>query len=120
MLLRNKNKIDLSITNSTGLYVFDYVHDDKIFKLLNECINTCLANFPPKFLINFSQCTFSKNKNRFLKLNKSIKDFEIVNLLGRGSFGSVYLVCEKESDKYFALKALDKSYVSRKNKMKFI
>lgn len=118
LLLQNKSKIDLTITNSTGLYAFDYVHDNEIFKLLNEFINSCLANFTPKFLINFSQCNYSKNKKRFLKLNKTIKDFEIINLLGRGSFGSVYLVCDKESDRYFALKALDKSYVTRKKKEK--
>ena len=34
--------------------------------------------------------------------------FKIINLLGKGSFGEVYLVKKKDSSEYFAMKILDK------------
>ena len=51
---------------------------------------------------NLSDCTSKKC---------SFKDFSIVKLVGKGSFGKVFLVTTKNNSKYFAMKALKKDVV---------
>lgn len=41
-------------------------------------------------------------------VNKSIKDFKIISLLAKGSYGWVFLVEEKKSLQLYAMKVLDK------------
>lgn len=40
------------------------------------------------------------------EINK--QDFKILKVIGRGSFGKVYLVQKKDNDKLFAMKTLKK------------
>lgn len=47
------------------------------------------------------------------------EDFEILGLLGKGSFGEVYLVKEKEGGRFFAMKLLKKAELMNKNLMKY-
>lgn len=49
----------------------------------------------------------SQVKNKKL----TIKDFDLIRVLGRGSFGKVFLVQKKTSRKYFALKTLKKEEI---------
>ena len=44
----------------------------------------------------------------------SIEDFQIIKVIGRGSFGKVYLVQKKDSGEVFAMKSLKKDMVLRK------
>lgn len=41
--------------------------------------------------------------------------FDIVKVIGRGSFGKVYLVRKKDDGKVFAMKTLKKDMILRKN-----
>jgi len=41
--------------------------------------------------------------------------FDIVKVIGRGSFGKVYLVRKKDDGKVFAMKTLKKDMIIRKN-----
>jgi p70 ribosomal S6 kinase len=41
--------------------------------------------------------------------------FDIVKVVGRGSFGKVYLVRKKDDGKVFAMKTLKKDMILRKN-----
>lgn len=45
----------------------------------------------------------------------NLDDFIIVKVIGRGSFGKVYLVRKKDDNKYFAMKTLKKDQIIRKN-----
>jgi len=45
----------------------------------------------------------------------SVADFDIIKVIGRGSFGKVYLVQKKGSDVFYAMKTLKKDMVLRKN-----
>ena len=38
-------------------------------------------------------------------------DFELISIIGRGTFGKVYLVKNKLSDKYYAMKCIRKDVV---------
>jgi serine/threonine protein kinase len=45
----------------------------------------------------------------------TVEDFKIIKVIGRGSFGKVYLVQKNGSDLYHAMKVLKKDMVLRKN-----
>ena len=44
-----------------------------------------------------------------------LEDFDIVKVIGRGSFGKVYLVKKKDDGNYYAMKTLKKDMILRKN-----
>ena len=46
-----------------------------------------------------------------------MENFEIIKVIGRGSYAKVYLVRRKELDKYFALKVLKKKALFEKNQV---
>ncbi|RHZ09066.1 hypothetical protein DYB26_009165 [Aphanomyces astaci] len=47
----------------------------------------------------------------------SIDDFELLKVIGKGSYGKVTLVRKKDSDKLYAMKTLNKSNVKRRNQV---
>ena len=56
--------------------------------------------------------TIYKNQNQaFTELD----DFKILKVLGRGSFGKVYLVQSAENDQLYAMKALRKDLLLAQN-----
>ena len=81
----------------------------------------CLKKLLYKILKIFEFKTLTKS-NTF-KLNKSfhkypinyhvsLKDFKIIKQIGKGSFGKVYLVYSKNFNQYFAMKVLNKKFIS--------
>ncbi len=44
-----------------------------------------------------------------------MEDFDIIKVIGRGSFGKVYLVKKKDDGNYYAMKTLKKDMILRKN-----
>jgi serine/threonine protein kinase len=47
----------------------------------------------------------------------SLESFFIIKVIGKGSFGKVFLVREKASETLFAMKVLKKDYIMRKNQV---
>ena len=47
----------------------------------------------------------------------SVKDFKILKLIGRGNIGHVYLVRQKKTRNFFAMKVLSKQEMIQKNKV---
>ena len=47
------------------------------------------------------------------KSKVTLKDFQMVKLLGKGAFGKVVLVYNEELKKYFAMKTLKKAYIKK-------
>lgn len=43
----------------------------------------------------------------------SLKDFKIIRPIGEGAFGQVYLVCNKGNKKEYALKCMDKQFITK-------
>lgn len=61
---------------------------------------------------------YNTNENNFLFYSSSdvqIDNFKILKVIGRGSFGKVYLVQKKDSGEYFAMKTLKKDVILRRN-----
>ena len=44
-----------------------------------------------------------------------LKDFELVKVIGRGSFGKVYMVKKNGTEAYYAMKKLRKDVVAKRN-----
>ena len=57
------------------------------------------------------------NNNSVLKIGP--KDFNIIGLLGKGSFGNVYLVQKIDNKCYYAMKALEKQKFIKNNLLKY-
>jgi serine/threonine protein kinase len=49
---------------------------------------------------------FSKNKS-----DAALKDFKLINLIGKGTFGKVYLVQQEGTGKQYAMKCIRKDIV---------
>ena len=62
-------------------------------------------------------CCIAKNllnpEKKEIKISKS--DFEIIKLIGKGSYGKVYLVRKKSNSKLFAMKELEKEQLKITN-----
>ena len=62
-----------------------------------------------------------KQKNQacenLLRPNKkiSLSDFELIKVIGRGSFGKVYMVKRNGTENYYAMKKLKKDVVAKRN-----
>ncbi|KRX02249.1 Protein kinase-like domain [Pseudocohnilembus persalinus] len=74
--------------------------------------------------VKMFQNVMKQNQNS-INLNKQLnkvgpKDFNIVQKLGQGSFGSVYLVQKKQDGKLYAMKTLRKEQVFGKNLVKYV
>lgn len=52
-----------------------------------------------------------------LRPNKkiSLNDFELIKVIGRGSFGKVYMVKRNGTENYYAMKKLKKEVVAKRN-----
>ena len=59
--------------------------------------------------------THENNSLFYSSSDVSIDDFKILKVIGRGSFGKVYLVQKKDSEEYFAMKTLKKDVILRRN-----
>jgi serine/threonine protein kinase len=42
-------------------------------------------------------------------------DFKVIKVIGRGTFGKVFLVKKKDNDKIYAMKVLKKEQIAAKN-----
>ena len=57
-----------------------------------------------------------ETRNLLRPQNKiSIDDFELVKVIGRGSFGKVYLVKRNGTSSFYAMKKLRKDVVAKRN-----
>lgn len=64
-----------------------------------------------KNLLNFFAGKNVLTKENSLEKRMTHQDFIYYSLLGKGSFGEVYLVKHRDSDKFFAMKVLAKEKV---------
>ena len=51
---------------------------------------------------------------------KTRDDFDVLDLLGEGSFSSVFLCIEKQTDQKYAMKMLDKKQIIKENRVKYV
>lgn len=74
---------------------------------LENCENVVFANQDSPLNHPKSQYVRPNKQDNFAKLD----DFELLAVLGRGAFGKVMLVQQKETNSLFAMKALKKEFI---------
>lgn len=61
---------------------------------------------------------FLKNYATVTKYDKSAEDFDLIRIIGIGSYGTVFLVRDKTTFEYHAMKAIEKSQVIKRKNIK--
>ena len=51
---------------------------------------------------------------------RCIDDYELLCVIGKGSFGKIFLVKELETGKVYAMKVVKKKMIEKQNKLKYI
>ena len=69
------------------------------------------------FMTNYNSTRANTDLNASIHKSPDvgIDNFTILKVIGRGSFGKVYLVQKKDSLEYFAMKVLKKDVIIRRN-----
>lgn len=70
-----------------------------------------------EFLFNRLKEEEENNAAASKKKTISLEAFHIIRVVGKGSFGKVFLVREKETSTLYAMKVLKKEYIIRKNQV---
>lgn len=108
-----------------------HLEENQTYIELTEEIPSELTNeseqFPYKKCV-INECFQFKQTNKlnkplstFFSPNQPIgfKSFDFITLLGKGSFGKVFLVRYKETGQYFACKVLNKNSLQRRHLTKY-
>ena len=72
-----------------------------------------------KYSNNFQKIINIKEKTSIIEDKINFKSFEILELIGSGSFGKVFKVKLKSTNEIFAMKVLNKSYLLKKKLLRF-
>ena len=64
--------------------------------------------------IQTQHASLAKTDPNYCSQEIGIEDFQIIKVIGRGSFGKVYLVQKKDDGNIYAMKSLKKDMVLRK------
>lgn len=70
--------------------------------------------------LNILKQGFNKRFVKYISYDKSPEDFDRVKVIGRGSFGTVYLVLDKMTFEYHAMKAIEKAEIIKKKNIRQI
>ena len=82
---------------------------------LKKLFNKILKVFKIKTIIKSNTFPLNKSFHNYkypINYKISLKDFKIIKQIGKGSFGKVYLVYSKNLNEYFAMKVLNKKFIS--------
>ena len=86
---------------------------------MNETTEDANANQTSAVDLNADETAneLAQTCENLLRPNKKINltDFELIKVVGRGSFGKVYLVKRNGTENYYAMKKLKKEVVAKRN-----
>ena len=97
------------ISNNVNLLLNDSKDD-----LSNSMVANLYSSTRNSFASNAGK-GYTKDLNFHHTAEVSVEDFKIIKVIGRGSFGKVYLVRKKDSGLPFAMKILKKDQLIKKN-----
>lgn len=87
---------------------------DALGVLYNECNSDCLKKYDQQIAAFVDKQRAILNQVKCLRVN--ITDFEVKNVIGRGHFGEVHVVKEKQTGDVYAMKTVKKTMcLSQKN-----
>lgn len=139
---RQFNNLNLTVLddncNSNNSFMNNHKSGDICNKSINKKLNkSCIVNRNNNLkclnnkVTNIEENSIYKHNNVLLKENNinnnntnnsftkkmSVNDFEIKEVIGTGSYSNVYLSVNKDSNKTYALKVVDKEFISRQKKV---
>ncbi|KAI3658353.1 hypothetical protein MP638_007327 [Amoeboaphelidium occidentale] len=140
IVCRNIFRLLKNLNTPLGLWIGD--QDELVeSRLLIQEASTCTKDIPLKEISLVPHSSHMGNLitcsafvvpfiKRFAKIvgpslsfkirNPCLEDFEKIQFIGRGSFGRVYLVQHKVSEKYFAMKVLRKADIYKAKEVKHV
>ena len=120
LLKESFNKLKFNLDSNNFILVDDNGKeikiDGKIFIPIKYNIKEIIKNIDSKISIN-SKCDKKIQNNNHEKIN--FKSFEILKLIGSGSFGKVYKVRLKSTNEIFAMKVLNKIYYLKEKLLRY-
>lgn len=106
---------DPLVVNNKGLSSIDLASE--------EIVNVLMEHINPVVNIEIQDCSEEKpdttNEQYAVSEKVGAGAFEIISMLGKGSFGHVYLVKKVENGCYYALKVLNKRQITQNNLLKY-
>jgi serine/threonine protein kinase len=65
-----------------------------------------------------AEISLASYKNLLMEGNEEqINKYDVIRKIGAGTFGTVYLICSKSTNRLFAMKKLNKTYITQ-NRLK--
>ena len=133
--LRDKKEEIIDYLNTEKFYTLKFNFDTNNFILLDDKGNEIKINptiFEQNKSINQNNLGLEKkinldknNNNNIVKVEKPIenkisyKSFEVLEIIGSGSFGKVFKVRLKSTNEIFAMKVLNKSFLLKKKLLRY-
>ena len=115
--LNDNNKHQIPLINSTKNNKTHQIFNNKNQK--NDSDNENFNNIDEFTDSNYSSDEEEDNNNPNSSKKIGPSSFICLALLGQGSFGEVYLVQQKNTQNYFAMKVLDKKRIEKQNIFKY-
>ncbi|CAD8045249.1 unnamed protein product [Paramecium primaurelia] len=109
-LLLNKQSLNLNLKNKENKIAMDYSSNQQIFlQAMQKQNNNSIKIYDAR--TDFG----SENSNSFNEDKVGPHHFKVHALIGRGSFGEVYLVEKLDTNQLLAMKVLHKSKIQKQN-----
>ena len=78
----------------------------------------CCGKTTKTYSDSYSNCSTAASSTKSSGVKEiSKRDFKILKVIGRGSFGKVFLVQKKGSEKLYAMKVLRKENILKRNQV---
>lgn len=101
------------LCKSFAMETFNHVASSSVMSFF-----TSEANIKPKgFSIDGGHDVIPVKRTRRRRCKISVHDFEMIKMIGKGSFGEVMLVRKKDTKSLYAMKILDKRNIIRRNQV---
>ncbi|CAD8161916.1 unnamed protein product [Paramecium octaurelia] len=136
-----KIKLQVEVSTQTIQHLVDIVRQEinkylENFKQKIIGIQTCNLSIPVDYILSMTeksllildQCQIKpliiepvfEIENEIQTSRVSLRDFEFIRCIGTGGFSKVYLVRQRQTGKYFAMKLIEKGPIIQQNKQKII
>ena len=116
---KNSNNAALEGAINRNVNNFDYVESNKAKNTQNNDIDEEFFNNTDEISESNDYDSEDNNNNTNPKEKIGPSNFICLALLGQGSFGEVYLVQEKNTLNFYAMKVLDKKRIEKQNIFKY-
>lgn len=104
---REDSAVSVSFSESAGMLEIMRIYEDSIKELLSEGVE-----FRRNLIQLLKKDRGSENEKSFRGLKTSMRMYRVVKLLGKGSFGRVYLALQKLTNRLVAIKSLAKTAIN--------